>query len=146
MNSLIDIDDAKQKWTIGYVTRCLVTVGLNRFVDSWNNHRISGVNRGIPIQRALDNNRLTPLDPSRIPSTDSILTDYRSNGGRINENMSDLYPFDEERLNLELMTQFNRRFTLDVYNSCFNLMLSGENLVVFNLIREHYDIVISIST
>ena len=48
------------------------------------------VNRGIPIQRALDNNCLTPLDPTRVPSTDSLLNDYRSNGGRINENMSDL--------------------------------------------------------
>ena len=90
LNSLIDIDDAKQKWTIGYVTRSLVTVCLNRFVDSWNNHRISEVNRGIPTQRALDNNRLTPLYPSRVPSTYSLLTDYRSKGGRKNVNMYDL--------------------------------------------------------
>ena len=144
MNSLIDMDDLKQKWRIGYVVRSLVTVGLNRFVDSWNNHRISGVNRGIPIQRAQDNNCLTPLDPTRVPSTDSLLNDYRSNGGRINENMSDLFPFDEERLNLQLMTQFHRLFTIDVYNSCYNLMLSGDSLVVLNLIRDHYEIVLSI--
>ena len=100
MNSLIDMDDAQQKWVIGYVLRCLVTVGINRFIDSWNNHRISGVNRGIPIQRALDNNVLTPLDPGRGPDTNVLLADYRSNGGRINENMSDLFPFDENRLNI----------------------------------------------
>ncbi len=54
-----------------------------------------------------------------------------------------IYRFDEERLNLELMTQFNRRFTIDVYNNCFNLVLCWKNLVVFNIIREHYDTVLS---
>ena len=49
MSSLIDTDDRMQKWAISFVTRNLVTVGLNRFIASWNNHRIPGPNRGIPL-------------------------------------------------------------------------------------------------
>jgi hypothetical protein len=121
----------------------LSVLGLNRFIDSWNNHRISEVNRGIPIQRALDNNVLTPLDPLRIPDTDTLLVDYRSNGGRINENMADLSPFDDNSLNSQMMTVINERFQSNDYFSCFNLMLSGDDTAVLTLIREHYEIVSS---
>ena len=121
----------------------LSVLGLNRFIDSWNNHRISEVNRGIPIQRALDNNVLTPLDPLRIPDTDTLLVDYRSNGGRINENMADLSPFDDNSLNSQMMTVINERFQSNDYFSCFNLMLSGDHTAVLTLIREHYEIVSS---
>ena len=133
------MDDVYQKWTIGYVTRCLVSIGLNRFIDSWNNHRIYGVNRGIPIQRALDNNVLTPLDPVIIPDTETLLVDYRSNGGWINENMSDLFPFDDNSLNSRMMTVIHERFHSNDYFICFNLMLSGDHTAVLNLIREHYE-------
>ena len=45
LNSMIDLENEYQKWTIGYVTRNLVTVtvGLQRFIASWNNHRFSGI-------------------------------------------------------------------------------------------------------
>jgi hypothetical protein len=44
LNSMIDLENEYQKWTIGYVTRNLVTVtvGLQRFIASWNNRRIPG--------------------------------------------------------------------------------------------------------
>ena len=51
----------------------LVTIGLSRFIDSWNNHRIPGPNRGIPIQRALENCRINPLNHSQIPNTDDLI-------------------------------------------------------------------------
>ena len=43
LKSMIDLENQYQKWTIGYVTRKLVTVGLQRFIASWNNHRFSGI-------------------------------------------------------------------------------------------------------
>lgn len=43
LNSMIDLENEYQKWTIGYVTRKLVTVGLQRFIASWNNRRIPSI-------------------------------------------------------------------------------------------------------
>ena len=43
LNSMIGLENQYQKWTIGYVTRKFVTVGLQRFLASWNNHRIPGI-------------------------------------------------------------------------------------------------------
>ena len=146
MNSLVDMDNPIQKWTIGFVVRSLVTVGLNRFIDSWNNHRISGPSRGIPIQRALDNNVLSPLRQIQIPSTEELLADYRANSGRINENMSDLYPFDERDVNVALMAALSNTFTIETYNNHYNLMLSGDSHAIIELIREHQNIVLSFIT
>ena len=59
--SLIHNDDENQMWCVGFVVRNLVTVGLNRFMASWNHHRIPGVNKGIPMERAEESNQLTPI-------------------------------------------------------------------------------------
>ena len=94
----------------------------------------------------MDNNALTPLNQVQVPSTEELLADYRARNGRINENMSDLYPFDENEQNIALMTTINSRFTSIIYNNCYNLMLSGDNLVIIELIRQHHDIVVTLNS
>ena len=111
--------------------------------DSWNNHRVSGPNRGIPIERALENNRIAPLDAVIVPHTEQLLREYRNAGGRINENMSDLFPFDNIQQNDNLLNLLSDSFNQTLYNSIYNRMLSGDVMAILELIRQHMDIVLT---
>lgn len=42
----LDMDNTQHKLIVGHVIRKLVKVGIDRFVESWNNHRIPC--KGIP--------------------------------------------------------------------------------------------------
>ena len=55
---------------------------------------ISGVDRDIPIQKAMDNNVIVTMNFSQVPSTETLLNEYTVNRGRNNENLSDLNLFD----------------------------------------------------
>ena len=128
LNSLIDLEDPFQKWTFGYVTRKLVTVGLNRFVAAWNNHRIPGPNRGIPSVRAIENSRVTPATLNFTMS--DLIQQYRRSGGTINDDFSDLWPFNEASRNDQLMNmlaQFNSSYEL-IYN---RMLLNDTERVIF---------------
>jgi len=66
----------------------LVTVGLNRFVAAWNNHRIPGPNRGIPAVRALEYSIVTPAALNfTMPD---LIQQYRRSGDTINDDFADL--------------------------------------------------------
>ena len=75
------------------------------------------------------------------PSTETLLNEYTVSGGRINENLSDLYPFDDNIRNHDL----NSRSSNVDYLSAFNLMLSGDTMAILNIIRSHYNLVKDIS-
>jgi hypothetical protein len=121
--------------------RKIVKIGLDRFIDSWNNHRIPGRNRGIPYQRALENTRISPIDASIIPNTDNLIMEYRSNGGSINTNMSDLYPVIDMALSNRILSHLDASFEPMHYVQCFNLLLNGDSLILLEFIRSHHLIV-----
>ena len=75
------------------------------------------------------------------PSTETLLNEYTVSGGRINENLSDLYPFYDNIRNHDL----NSRSSNVDYLSAFNLMLSGDTMAILNIIRSHYNVVKDIS-
>ena len=73
------------------------------------------------------------------PSTETLLNEYIVSGGRINENLSDLYPFDDN------IHDLNSRSSNVDYLSAFNLMLSGDTMAILNITRSHYNVVKDIS-
>lgn len=137
--SLLSTDDRLQKWTIGYVTRNLVTIGLNRFIESWNHHRIPGPNRGIPYQLALEKCMISPYR-NDIPNCSTLIDQYNRLGGDINGSMDDLYPFSTNELNTRLI---NNLSILSSSNcEVFEAMLAGNSIAVYDFIKSHYEIVI----
>lgn len=131
-SSMINLDDHLQKWAISFVTRNLVTVGLNRFIASWNNHRIPGPNRGISVIMARENCTIAPY-PNEVPESNALIDDYRINGGDINSEMGDLYPFDTHELNTELMTRLSHLIRRN--EEVFEGMLADDIVMVFNFIK-----------
>jgi hypothetical protein len=142
LNSLFDSDDSLQKWSIGWLTINLVEVGLNRFLQSWNHHRIP--TKGIPIIKAGENNPLIPVDSNNVPDCITLAQEYRTLGGDINTRMNDLYPFNDEYANNLLFSRLN---TLkERINVIYNEMLINNKIAVYSIYRDAYAIVSEVSS
>lgn len=63
-------------------------------------------NRGIPNQMALENCPIRPYT-NEVPQSNNLIDDYISQGGDINAEMGDLYPFESTDLNIQFMTTLN---------------------------------------
>jgi hypothetical protein len=66
------------KFCVGYIVRSLVNIGIERFKNSWNNHRIP--KKGVPIELAEANSRIQNLNNDQIPSLEEAITSYNQFG------------------------------------------------------------------
>ena len=130
------MEDAGHKWVVGYVVRKLVTVGLNRFIESWNCHRIPC--KGIPNQLALRSSVLTPCT-EYIPDWTEIVRQYELDGGSINDNLNDVNPFTAENRSIALINELIARFDL-YYSEVYNKILSGDKMTFFDFIKAHLEL------
>ncbi len=72
-NGEINMEDEITKFCVSYVTIMVISNALADFVSAWNSHRIPGRNGGIPSMLARTTNQVTQLNPTHIPSTDTVI-------------------------------------------------------------------------
>ena len=80
---------------------------------------------------------------SEIPESNDLITSYNSLGGDINADMDDLYPFESNDLNIELMNRLSLLISRN--NEVYEAMLADNSLVVYDFIKSHYEIVSNIN-
>lgn len=91
---------------IGAVIRKIVTVGTNRFVVAWNNHRIPL--KGIPNNMAAQYCQIQPQVESQVPSVSFLVQSYNANPKHyINDNLDDVQPFESDKSNRLLIDYLN---------------------------------------
>ena len=131
----IDMDLEHHKIVIGYVIRKLVQIGINKFVTSWNHHRIPGPCKGIPIIQAQNNDKTVPyLD---MPSVEEAVSLYNNEVGQINTNMGDLLLFKDNNLHELVLNQFNEE---DYFEELYVSIMRGESSYLKIAIKRHLDI------
>ena len=116
-------------------------VGLSRFIDSWNAHRIP--NHGIPNDLQIQCNGTTSIHPQEIPLGDDAVQQYRQQGGHL----TDPHPFGSDPLegNEHLQGQRDRTFIrlipegLD-YGEIFSQIMSGHTGLFENAITTYITI------
>ena len=89
----------------------------------------------------MSSSNINPLDANLIPSTVDLIEEYRLGGGRINTNMSDLYPSTDMLTSNRILRMLEDAFVPMRYVQCFNQMLNGDLLILFEFIQAHFNIV-----
>jgi hypothetical protein len=148
--SKIDVENIEShKYCVGYLCRKLVSIGIERFIKSWNHHRIPGKSKQIPLYNYLNNNKITPVPESKVPEVNDLMNDYITDeGGNINDNMDDLKPFDSYLPNLELHELFSNieeEDYLQLFSDCINtervdslLLMIQQLIIYYDLVKERY--------
>lgn len=75
----IDMENESIKFCVSWVTIRVMEDPIKCFIQSWNNHRIPGAEGGVPNILAINNNYVTHLSPSVIPSTAHIVDLHEEN-------------------------------------------------------------------
>ena len=79
----IDMNDDLTKFCVSWVTINVLTPAIQKFVSSWNSHRIPGGNGGVPNVLARVSNETTPLQSASVPSVDYAVTLHENAGGTL---------------------------------------------------------------
>ena len=66
------------KVCVGYIVRSLVNIGIERFKDAWNHHRIP--KKGIPFELAEANSKIEPLNIHQLPTVREAIDAYNEIG------------------------------------------------------------------
>ena len=82
-SSIIDMQDETTKFCVSWATIQVASVGLIKFIQAWNSHRIDGPNGGVPNRLAEEHRNNTRVPDSAIPSVDDAVTMYEGCGGRL---------------------------------------------------------------
>ncbi len=82
----INMGNEVSKFCVSYITIRVMEYALRNFIQAWNMHRIPGQGGGIPNILALENNQVSRVCLSDIPSTWQMVTLHEQNGSRLCRN------------------------------------------------------------
>lgn len=84
----IDMGDEVTKFCVSWVTIRVMDNAIQTFIQSWNHHRIPGPEGGIPNVLASQNNQVTQLHSTLIPSTADIMQIHEQSGNILQRDAS----------------------------------------------------------
>ena len=82
-NEELNMGDEVTKFCVSWVTIRVMHDAIHTFISAWNCHRIPGPEGGIPNTLALQNNRVTRLVTSSVPSTLQLIQLHEQGGNRL---------------------------------------------------------------
>ena len=131
------------KFCVGYVVRSLVNIGIERFKNSWNNHRIP--KKGVPIELAEANNRIQPLQNNQIPTIAEAVRSYN----QIRSITVDYVYLNAFGDNQNLNRSLQNRFQNEIYrfDSLYSQILRDDFDVslLYNIIQDHRKLFLEVS-
>ena len=80
---MVNMEDDVDKFCVSYVLRKVCLVGLQRFIEAWNNHPVP--HKGIPNSLQASRNGTTAISPVDIPSKVDAVAAYRQQGGSLTD-------------------------------------------------------------
>lgn len=122
---ILDMTNENVQFCVSWFTCGVAKVGMKRFVDAWNNHRIKGKpGNAVPSIRKLQSNTLKPLTEAVVPNEEHAVRMFEAQGGQLQR---------EWRVGRDLLTgdnharQQRKRFFLErhSFENIFTALVSG---------------------
>ncbi|XP_065891603.1 uncharacterized protein [Dysidea avara] len=126
-NGDFKLEDDHIKHCVSWYTLHVSQVGTTMFVTAWNEHRISGTNKGIPNVMMARNNQTKQIDNTLVPAADEAVRMYEENGGHIT--IFNEFGQDPLRGRQELLTIRKERFAEQwpSFGNIFHSLVNGDN-------------------